>query len=255
MGRQAREYSSTGFYHVVFRGINHQHIFEGPGDYEYMLEIVRQLKAEMAFEVHAYCLLGNHGHLLLREQTSGQISLIMKRLLTRYAMYFNRRYERSGALIANRYKSTPVAIDEYFILLQRYIHQNALTAGLVARPEDYAYSSYSDYLGGGGLTDTAFSLALLGREEWFRLHRMAAAESFYVSGQVGLSEDEVRRRIMQLTKGIPPQTIGHWPKSERDAMLGQLKAAGLSIRQIERVTGISRGVVARACSVEVDGVS
>ena len=54
MGRQAREYSSTGFYHVVFRGINHQHIFEEPSDYDYMLEIVRQLKTEMAFEVHAY---------------------------------------------------------------------------------------------------------------------------------------------------------------------------------------------------------
>ena len=75
MGRQAREYSSTGFYHVVFRGINHQHIFEESSDYDYMLEIVRQLKAEMAFEVHAYCLMSNHVHLLLREKKMGHISL------------------------------------------------------------------------------------------------------------------------------------------------------------------------------------
>ena len=246
MGRQARAYSSTGFYHVVFRGINHQHIFEEPSDYDYMLEIVRQLKMEMVFEVHAYCLLSNHVHVLLREKQMGHISLIMKRLLTRYAMYFNRKYQRSGALIATRYKSTPVAVDEYFIPLQRYIHQNPLKAGLVARPEDYAYSSYRDYCRGGGMTDTEFSLALLGREEWMSLHRMVAEESFDISGLTGLSEDAVRRRIMQLTKGVLPQEIGSWPRAERDAMLQQLKAAGLTIRQIERATGISRGVVARA---------
>ena len=124
MGRQARQLSSTGFYHVILRGINRQHIFEEACDYTYFLQTLRDLKVDLAFELHAYCLMSNHVHLLFREKQLGDISLIMKRLLTKYAMYFNRKYQRSGALIASRYKSVPVEVDEYFIPLQRYIHQN-----------------------------------------------------------------------------------------------------------------------------------
>jgi hypothetical protein len=60
--------------------------------------------------------------------------------------------------------------------LQRYIHQNPLKEGLVAKLEDYAISSYCDFIRGGGLTDTEFSLALLGRDEWIRLHEVAGEE-------------------------------------------------------------------------------
>jgi REP element-mobilizing transposase RayT len=108
----------------------------------------------------------NHVHLLFREKQLGDISLIMKRLLTQYAMYFNRKYQRSGALIASRYKSVPVEVDEYFIPLQRYIHQNPLKAGLVTKLEEYPFSSYSEYLFGGELVDTVFSLGMVGRDEW-----------------------------------------------------------------------------------------
>ncbi|XFO70195.1 hypothetical protein SPACI_001830 [Sporomusa acidovorans DSM 3132] len=83
-------------------------------------------------------------------------------------MYFNKKYERSGALIASRYKSTPVEIDEYFIPLIRYIHQNPVKAGIVGKPEEYKFSSYREYVRGGKLTDTEFSLSLLGRDEWVR---------------------------------------------------------------------------------------
>jgi len=81
MGRQARQLSSSGFYHVVFRGINHQHIFENESDYTYFLKDSQYLKGGLSFEVHAYCLMSNHVHLLLREKCLGDISLIMKRLL------------------------------------------------------------------------------------------------------------------------------------------------------------------------------
>lgn len=57
MGRQPRQLSGTGFYHVVFRGINHQHIFEEENDFVYLIQILQQLKVEMEFEIHAYCLM------------------------------------------------------------------------------------------------------------------------------------------------------------------------------------------------------
>lgn len=142
--RQARQLSGSGFYHIVVRGINHQHIFEDESDYLFFLEVLRKLKWELAFEMHAYCLLSNHIHLLLREKRLGDISVIMKRLLTKYVMWFNQKYQRSGVLIASRYKSIAVEVDEYFIPLQRYIHQNPMRGGLVRKMEDYSYSSYKE---------------------------------------------------------------------------------------------------------------
>lgn len=246
MGRQARQLSNSGFYHIVLRGINHQHIFEEESDYTHFLKGFHDLKFDLAFEVYAYCLMSNHVHLLLREKRAGDISLIMKRLLTKYAMYFNRKYQRSGALIASRYKSVPVEVDEYFIPLQRYIHQNPLKAGLVDKLEAYPFSSYREYLFGGKLTDTAFALELIGRDEWIGMHQVQTDDDFEVSGKLSINDREIRRRIMYYTNGREPHEIGSWTKAERNSMLRQLKEAGLSIRQIERATGISRGVVAKS---------
>ena len=247
MARQARGLSATGFYHIVFRGINRQHLFEDESDFLYFLESLQHLKTEMAFELHAYCLMSNHVHLLIKESKMGDISLVMKRLLTKYAMYFNRKYERNGALIASRYKSQPVEVDEYFIPLIRYIHQNPIKAGIVGTLEEYRFSSYRDYVRGGTLTDTAFSLGLLGRDEWLRLHQINTNDHFDVSGRINPSEEEIRRKILRCTEGSEPHEIAAWSKAERDTLLRQLKEKeGLSIRQIERATGISRGVIARS---------
>lgn len=246
MGRQARQLSESGFYHILLRGINRQHIFEEESDYTYFLKGLHNLKTDLAFAVYAYCLMSNHVHLLLREKQAGDISLIMKRLLTKYAMYFNRKYQRNGALIANRYKSVPVEVDEYFIPLLRYIHQNPLKAGLVDKLETYPFSSYREYLSGGELTDTAFAFELIGREEWIGLHQVLTVGEFDISGKLSINDGEIRRRIMNFTNGREPHEIGSWTKAERDSMLRELKQAGLSIRQIERATGISRGVVAKS---------
>lgn len=246
MGRQARQLSSNGFYHIVFRGVNHQHVFEDESDYTYFLKALHGLKVDSAFAVHAYCLMSNHVHLLIQEKRLGDISLIMKRLLTKYAMYFNRKYQRSGALIASRYKSSPVEVDECFIPLQRYIHQNPLKAGLVNKLEEYPFSSYREYLFGEELADTGFTSGLIGRDEWLRLQQLQTDDVFELTGKLSMNDGEIRRRIMHYTKGREPHEIGSWTKAERDSMLRELKEAGLSIRQIERATGISRGIVAKS---------
>lgn len=246
MSRQARQLSVTGFYHVVFRGISHQHLFEEEADFTYLLRTLKQLKSVLEFEIHAYCLMSNHVHILIREKQSGDISLIMKRLLTKYAMYFNRKYQRNGALIASRYKSIPVEVDEYFLSLLRYIHQNPLKAGLVGKLEEYAFSSYREYLQDSYLTDTEFSLSLVGRNEWIRFHQIVEVETYDVSGKNIMSDEQIRRRILLCTGGVEPHEIAGWPRIERDALMRRLKEKeGLSIRQIERATGISRSIVAK----------
>ena len=246
MSREARKLSKSGFYHIVFRGINHQNIFEEEQDFEYMLEIFKKLKQEMQFEIHAYCLMTNHVHILLKENQTGDISTIIKRLLTKYVMKFNKKYQRSGALIGSRYKSKVVEVDEYFIPLIVYIHQNPLRAGIVKKLENYRYSSYCEYIGKRKFVDINLSLEMLGKKEWIKAHQQLVENKFQVEGRKKLSEEEIRQKILKDTDNIELQSIGILEKTERDRILQKLKKSGLSIREIERATGISRGIVAKS---------
>ena len=242
MSRIARQYSESGLYHVVFRGVNKQHIFEEEKDYTQMLEILKKLKEEMEFEIYVYCLMSNHVHILMKENEMGQISLIMKRLLTKYARWYNIKYERSGALIANRYKSKPVETDEYFIPLVRYIHQNPVKAGIVKNISDYPWSSYNQYIKKkSGLVDTNFVLSMVSLKQFKEIHQELEKEIFIVNDRVKITDEGIRRAIIK-KYGVEPKQITTYDKKTRNYILNELKKT-YSIRQIERVTGISRGVI------------
>jgi len=246
MPREARKLSESGFYHIMFRGINHQDIFEEEQDFDYMLATMKALKQELQFELHAYCLMPNHVHLLLREQYPGDISTIIKRLLIKYVMRFNRKYERSGALIGSRYKSKVVAVDQYFIPLIVYIHQNPLQAGIVRQIGQYKYSSYHEYMGESDIVDDSLAKGMISKYDWMNIHQHLLKPQFEVTGQIKLNEEEIRQKIGKIANGMALQKIGTLDKSERNKILRNAKTAGLSIREIERVTGISRGIVAKS---------
>ena len=84
------------------------------------------------------------------------------------------------------------------------------------------------------------------RNESIRMQQLVTDAVFDVSGRISLSDEEVLRRIVCSANGSEPHEIGSWAKHERALMPQKLKAEGLSIRQIERATGISRGVVAKS---------
>lgn len=242
MARLARQISESGLYHIVFRGINKQSIFEEDSDYIKMKVILSELKAEMKFEIYVYCFMSNHVHILLKEQNMGDISMIMKRLLTRYARWYNIKYKRSGALIANRYKSQPVEVDEYFLNVVRYIHQNPIKAKLVEYIGDYKWSSYNEYVTNTcALADKEFVLSMISAEDFETFHQTEENSIFIVDDKVKMSDDAIKRNITK-AYGIEPKEICNLERNERNAVLKRLKD-DYSIRQLERITGISRGVI------------
>ncbi len=97
MPRLARQKSETGFYHILLRGVGRQNIFEDDEDKQRFLETLERYKKELNFELHAYCLMGNHVHLLIKD-VANQLDQIMKKIAGSYAYYFNRKYERVGHL-------------------------------------------------------------------------------------------------------------------------------------------------------------
>ena len=242
MSRLARQLSETGIYHIVFRGLNKQNIFEDVSDFRKMRDTLLSLKKEMNFEIYAYCLMSNHVHILLKEINQGDISLIMKRLLTKYARWYNIKYDRSGALIANRYKSKPVDVDEYFLPVIRYIHQNPVKAGLVKDMSDYTWSSFGEYLFEcEGLADTEFVFDMIDRNEFVELHNKEDDSIYLVDDKIKLTDDEIRRRILK-QYSVRTEDISMMPKKERDRLLQNLRSE-YSIRELMRITGLTRGII------------
>lgn len=196
MSRLARQISKSGLYHIVFRGINKQSIFEEEADYIKMRSILIELKKEMKYEIYVYCFMSNHVHILLKAQKAGEISLIMKRLLTKYVRWYNIKYERCGALIANRYKSQPVEADEYFMNVIRYIHQNPIKGGLVKEISDYKWSSYNEYISDKSeLADKEFVLSIMKKEDFIEFHQEEEKSIFIVDDKVKLTDEQIKRNI------------------------------------------------------------
>lgn len=150
MPRKARQnvVAPNTLYHIVSRGNNQRRIFRSARDYEKFLKILEEVKRRFPFVLYSYNLLSNHYHLEI-ETRDIPISIIMHRLNFLYATYFHQRYHTSGHLFQDRFYSSLIDKEQYFWEASRYIDLNAVRAGLVKKPEDYRWSSYSVYVNAG----------------------------------------------------------------------------------------------------------
>lgn len=165
-------YIENGFYHIYNRGVEKRTIFEDEQDYKVFLKYLKEIlclpdpsnkntiftlrgqsyKAEKKplknyfgqIDLLAYCLMPNHFHFLIKQMEKFSLEGFMRALMTRYSMYFNKKYDRVGSLFQGRYKAVLVDEESYLLHLSRYIHLNPseFTDNLKS-----AYSSYSEYLG------------------------------------------------------------------------------------------------------------
>lgn len=131
-------------YHVICRGIERREIFSDNADYCHFLDRLSKLADDKNFQIYAFALMPNHFHLLLRPLKMS-LAILMRRLLTSYALYFNRRHKRNGHLFQNRYKSFIVEEERYLLELIRYIHLNPLRAGLVDDLKALSHWPYSGH--------------------------------------------------------------------------------------------------------------
>ena len=146
MARPLRITYPGAFYHVTSRGNERKDVFKSKRDRERFLEYLESASQRYDAVVHAYCLMGNHYHLLM-ETPSGNLSQIMRHINGAYTTYFNVKRKRSGHLFQGRYKAILIDIDEYAKELSRYIHLNPVRARMVETPEEYEWSSYQFYIG------------------------------------------------------------------------------------------------------------
>jgi putative transposase len=131
MPRKSRIDTPGALHHIIGRGIDRRRIFLNDADREDFLERLGRILTETKTTCYAWALMPNHFHLLLQTATT-PISVVMRRLLTGYAVGFNLRHRRKGHLFQNRYKSILCQEDAYLLQLVRYIHLNPLRANVVA---------------------------------------------------------------------------------------------------------------------------
>ena len=248
MPRRARDKSESGIYHVIVRGINRQDIFLAEEDKGVYLDKLQKYKKECGFEIYAYCLMNNHVHLLLKENET-DLAIIMKKIGTSYAYWYNWKYGRSGHLFQDRYKSEPVENDRYLLTVIRYIHQNPVKVGLKID----VWTSYQDYLKLGGLTDSRYILEIFNTDvkkaqaEFKRFVKEPNEDRcLEMSEETRRTDEEAKRIIKEIIKTSNYEELKTWEKRKRDEKLKALKEAGLTVRQIERLTGVNRGAVLNA---------
>ncbi len=177
-----KSFLQDGNYHIYNRGVDNRDIFLEPQDYHTFIQLLAFYlgpyalenrpgfkgdkpsiaKHKQAMNLHqqvqllAYCLLPNHFHLLVKQTDPHGITQLMRRVGVNYSMYFNSKYHRRGSLFESIYKATIVEGREMILHLTRYIHLNPLSLKVsrfgpvstvtTARPDEYEYSSYRQYV-------------------------------------------------------------------------------------------------------------
>jgi REP element-mobilizing transposase RayT len=148
MARPLRIAYPGAVYHITGRGNDKKTVFKDKQDYKTFLNILHQVNKRYNWICHAYCLMGNHYHLLI-ETPDGNISIGMRQLNGVYTQAFNKRHKRAGHLFQGRYKAILLQKDSHLLEVCRYVVLNPVMAGLVERPDQWNWSSYSATAGKG----------------------------------------------------------------------------------------------------------
>lgn len=134
---------SLGYHHIYNRGVAKGNVFEDEKDKAKFIELMASIAREYKFNIHSFCLMDNHYHILV-QNTRENLSSGMRQLNAQYATYFNKRHQRVGHLWQDRFKSWYVLDQKYLFTLFKYIENNPIKAGMSQRIGDYMFcSTYS----------------------------------------------------------------------------------------------------------------
>jgi REP element-mobilizing transposase RayT len=239
----------AGFHHVINRGVEKRNVFLNEEDFDTFLDLLCKTCLEYGVNVHSYALMSNHYHLLV-ETSKENLSMYMRRLNAAYAIYFNKKYKRSGHLWQGRFKSWFVTDDSYLYTLIRYIEYNPLKARLIKKTGEYPYSSAQYFVGTPrkrmpSCLKASIMLEDLAsdeeRREFFQsgidervLDEMQKASALVVMNEKPKTDD--RQRLQQLFKKADT-------KPQRNARILEAYESGISQHKIASFLGLSQPTV------------
>ncbi len=213
MARPLRISYPGAWYHVMNRGAGRRAIFRTDKQRGMFLELLGDLYETYGVEIHAYCLLDTHYHLLLHTPR-GNISRAMRHLDGIYTQRYNRLRGLDGPLFRGRYKAILVDADGYLLQASRYIHLNPVEGGLVESAGGYRWSSYRAYLGE------------VKAQRWLNLET--------ILGMVGGPGARVKYRAF-VEEGVDEGTRAFYGKKRREPILGSEEFWSVVTRRLGRL--------------------
>jgi len=230
----------------MIRGINQQNIFVDDEDNKKYFDTLARYRKDVEFEIYAYCLMGNHIHLLMKEGNE-EISNTMRRIGASYVYWYNWQYSRKGHLFQDRFKSEPVEDDSYFLTVLRYIHQNPLKAGLTDNIESYNWSSYKEYTTEAKIVNVDFALSMFAENrdkaiERFREFNTEANNDKCLEiteQRKTISDKEIRQLVLNKYNIELAKLHNEQPKTQIKVLKYLKELDGSSLRQLSRLTGFT----------------
>ena len=258
MPRNKRIESPIECYHVTQRGVGKQILFEDKRDCIRYINKIQECKSTIDFEVIAYSLMNNHVHLLIRTAKIEDLSKLMRIIGTSYARYFNTKYDRSGYVFQDRFHSFPINDESQLFACISYIHNNPVKAGYCKVLEDYEWSSYQEYLdvldkplaeeNNMMIADVRFLRGILdGKQHFIEINQ---TEDDYKK-VVAESNDAIMARgqtIINNSLGYRYDNgliVNQLSKPVRDKIIIELRNSGMTYKQIELLTGVSKTIQRR----------
>jgi len=173
----------------MVRGINHELIFEQIRERNYFKKVLKKHLEHYNIEIHAYCIMSNHAHFILKSNDINKISFYMSKVLAEYANYYNYKRNRNGHVFQNRFKSECINDENYYWNCVRYIHMNPVKAHISVTAGEYRDSSYKEFKNRKSkvLHENAFKLyeeRFVGWQEYVEFHLKQSMQVF-----VGLQQE------------------------------------------------------------------
>ena len=229
----------------MLRGIDRQLIYEDAEDCIRFLKIIKECREQCGFRLYAYCLMGNHVHLLIQVQEDN-LETIFKKIGSKYVYYYNVKYQRVGHLFQDRFKSEPVENDAYFLTVLRYIHQNPVKAKLCAKVEDYSFSSFAEYLYKSTIVDTDFALEMIDRNDFTSFNNAPNSDEcldFKEPSQRAVTDTQAHEIVQKISHCNSITEFQNLEVRKKERFIKKIYEKGVSIRQLSRLTSTTKGLI------------
>ena len=252
MAREKRKRSATGIYHLVIQSVSKIQLFEGPENKTYYLSLIRRFVKETGACLLCYVIMDSFAHLIIEEK-EGNISDIVRRA---NSVFSKVRRKQLGAapetkLMRDRFYSEPVESERKLVYLVKQIHELPLMYGETADIAEYMWSSYRMYV---GLEPVKEPCSVRKVQE--ALHFSGGAKRFFETPQpkipmlrektraYGLSDEEAVRLFETYMDGKPIQALSAMCEEDKRELIRRVRRKeGISILQLSRITGVSRGII------------
>lgn len=251
MSRQPRSKSPTGYFHVTLRGNGGQILFEDDDDRIAMLQILDAILPKHEIELVAWCLMGNHIHLLINDPDD-HMSEAMHAVAVSFAGRFNARTGHIGHVFQERFWDSPIKSEEYLLEAIRYIHLNPQKAGLAAY-DDYPWSSHREYLMGRRfrphVTDNVVDALFPTPRSYLQFMESAPSLPYRPSATAKVAEEDLSEfggAIVRNIAGCAPAELKSVSKALRNEAILALRKEGLTIKQVQLLTGLGTWIIKNA---------